>query len=525
MANPPEYGLRIQTRQAALLRTVLLVLATGLLTTCGESPISPARRGLGVLRLAPVFPPSVQAAGLPLDNVQLVVVRPPSTTLLDKTYSFPTDQTQLAISESILLEAESEQLQVTLTCMSGVTPLFRGSELVEVRQGVGTGEPIQVLLSWLGTGDQVATLSLAPRDTVLTYDASMAFRVTAADVQGQNVTQFYVSWRSSDPDQLPNGAGILRAGRSRMVLRITAAAPSGSARDSTTVTIVPPATRLSRTAGDNQTAPVSTRLPQALEVEVRGDDDLPIPGVPVAFAAPGGGTVDNPRAITDASGRARTGATLGPIGGSQSFTATVTGAGSVSFTATATTISLPPTVSFTAAAQTVSEGVGTAIITAQLSSSSTQAVTLPYTVSGTATSPADYTITASPLVIPAGSTTGTISVTVVSDAVAEPNETVVVTLGTPTNTTLGTTTVHTLTITGQLPTVTLTAATQAVGEGVGTATITAQLSGTSTQAVTVPYTVSGTATNPADYTITASPLVIAAGSTTATITVNVWPTE
>jgi hypothetical protein len=180
-----------------------------------------------------------------------------------------------------------------------------------------------------------------------------------------------------------------------------------------------------------------------------------------------------------------------------------------------------PTVSFTAAAQTVSEGVGTATITAQLSSTSTQAVTVPFTLTGTAASPADYTITASPLTITAGNTTATITVTVVADAVAEPNETVVVTMGTPTNATQGATTVHTVTITGQTPTVTFTAATQTVSEGVGTATITAQLSSASTQAVTVPFTVTGTAADPADYTITASPLTIAAGNTTATITVTV----
>ena len=66
--------------------------------------------------------------------------------------------------------------------------------------------------------------------------------------------------------------------------------------------------------------------------------------------------------------------------------------------------------------------------------------------------------------------------TVVADAVAEPNETVMVTMGTPTNATLGATTVHTLTIAAQVPTVSFTAAAQTVSEGVGTATITAQLS-------------------------------------------------
>jgi hypothetical protein len=183
-----------------------------------------------------------------------------------------------------------------------------------------------------------------------------------------------------------------------------------------------------------------------------------------------------------------------------------------------------PTVFFDIANQGVSEGVGTATILVRLGGgSSSQTVTVPFTVTGTATNPADYTISASPVTIPAGSTSATITVTVVADAVAEPNETVIVTMGTPINAVFfpGSPTVHTLTILGQTPTVTFTAASQSVSEAVGTATITAQLSSTSTQAVTVPFTVTGTAANPADYTITASPVTIAAGSTTATITVTV----
>ncbi len=507
-------------RAARLFRAALVVIAVALLTTCAEPPIAPRRTGRAFLSLAPVFPSSSHTAGLTLDNVQLVVVRLPNSTLLDKTYSFPADQTELLISEPIDLDAESELLQVTLTCLTGSTALFSRTAMVELRRGEGAGEPIPFPVVWVGPGNGIATILLAPRDTVLTFGASMAFQVTGTDGQGRAVTQFYVSWQSSDPGQRPNGAGVLRAGRTRMTLRITASTPNSEARDSTTVMIVPPATRLVPTAGDNQTAPVGTRLPQALEVEVRGDDDLPIPGVSVAFAAPIGGAVETPTAITDATGRARTGATLGPSEGRQNFTASAPGAGAVSFTAIATPLAVP-TVSFTAPTQTVGEGVGTATITAQLSTAATLPVTVPYTVSGTATSPADYTITASPLVIAAGSLTGTITVTVVADGVAEPDETVIVTLGTPTNAALGATTAHTLTITGQVPTVGLTAATQAVGEGVGTATITAQLSSSSSQPVTVPFTVGGTATNPLDYTITASPLVIAAGSLTGTITVTV----
>jgi methionine-rich copper-binding protein CopC len=100
--------------------------------------------------------------------------------------------------------------------------------------------------------------------------------------------------------------------------------------------------------------------------------------------------------------------------------------------------------------QTVYEGI-VAQVTAQLSAPTTVAVTVPFTVGGTATSGSDFTTTPAPptlLTIPAGSTLASVTVTIVNDGAAEPDETVVFTLGTPTNATLGATTVHTITISG-----------------------------------------------------------------------------
>jgi len=59
----------------------------------------------------------------------------------------------------------------------------------------------------------------------------------------------------------------------------------------------------------------------------------------------------------------------------------------------------------------------------------------------------DYTITTSPITITAGNTEGTITITVVDDAVPEISKTVVVTMETPTNATQGATVIHTATIT------------------------------------------------------------------------------
>ncbi len=91
----------------------------------------------------------------------------------------------------------------------------------------------------------------------------------------------------------------------------------------------------------------------------------------------------------------------------------------------------------------------------------------------------------------------------VDDSVSEPSETVIVTLGAPTNATLGTTTVQTNHDHRQrlAATVSLSAATQSVTESVGSVTVTANLPSASGLAVSVPYTVSGPASNPADHNL------------------------
>ncbi len=103
-----------------------------------------------------------------------------------------------------------------------------------------------------------------------------------------------------------------------------------------------------------------------------------------------------------------------------------------------------PTVNFTLD-QRVAEGA-TVTVTAILSeAASAYPVTIPYTVSGTATNPVDHNAANGNIVINAG-TTGSITFNVVSDAMAEPAETIVFTLGTPVNATTGTRTTHSITI-------------------------------------------------------------------------------
>ncbi|NDD13642.1 MAG: hypothetical protein EB072_13595, partial [Betaproteobacteria bacterium] len=104
-------------------------------------------------------------------------------------------------------------------------------------------------------------------------------------------------------------------------------------------------------------------------------------------------------------------------------------------TVTMTVDTLVRTIQFASTTRSGNEGnSGTATITidAVLSAASTQAVTVPITYSGTATLGTDYSNATTSITIAAGQTTGSASFSVIGDTTVESNETVILTLGTPT---------------------------------------------------------------------------------------------
>ena len=108
-----------------------------------------------------------------------------------------------------------------------------------------------------------------------------------------------------------------------------------------------------------------------------------------------------------------------------------------------------PVVDFNTTSSNGAESTSSKALTVDLSSASSQNVTVDYAVTGTATgSGTDYTLANGTLTINAGNTTGTITIaSIVNDSLDEANETVIVTLSNPSNATLGSDSVHTYTIT------------------------------------------------------------------------------
>src|SRR5262249_30423483 len=147
----------------------------------------------------------------------------------------------------------------------------------------------------------------------------------------------------------------------------------------------------------------------------------------------------------------------------------------------------PPTVTLGLIGSPLAENGGAATVTATLAAVSGQDVTVNLGFTGTATNVADYTRSATAILIPAGQTSGSITLTGVNDTLDEFDETVIVDITTVTNGTESGTQQVTATITDDdpAPTVTLGLTGSPLAENGGVATVTATLSAVSGLDVTV----------------------------------------
>ena len=168
-------------------------------------------------------------------------------------------------------------------------------------------------------------------------------------------------------------------------------------------------------------------------------------------------------------------------------------------------------------------GTKNAAFTVTLSAASGRTTKVNYaTADNTATAGSDYTATSGTLTIPAGSTTGTINVTIKGDTTVEPDETFFVNLTTPINVVItdsqGLGKIRNDDTTISIGNVSVTEG----NSGTTNANFTVTLSAAASVPVTVHYaTADGTATAGSDYLAASGTLTIPAGSTTGTISVPV----
>ncbi|MFM9966493.1 MAG: Calx-beta domain-containing protein [Planctomycetaceae bacterium] len=155
----------------------------------------------------------------------------------------------------------------------------------------------------------------------------------------------------------------------------------------------------------------------------------------------------------------------------------------------------------------------------------TAALTVNYTISGTATNGSDYSSLSGSVVISVGALFGTVTLTPIDDTAVEANETATLNLSANAAYNLGTTASATATIVSDdvapaLPTVTLSTTDATAAEANReTGTLTVTRTGATTNALVVNYAISGSATNGSDFDNLTGSVTIEAGQTSATITV------
>ncbi len=189
---------------------------------------------------------------------------------------------------------------------------------------------------------------------------------------------------------------------------------------------------------------------------------------------------------------------------------------------------IPPTVTIAATDSTAAESpLNTGTFTVTRTGSTALALTVFYSVSGTATPGSDYQALSGNVAIPAGQSSATITVTPINDVVVgEGNETVIVTLTANAAYIVGGSNSATVTITDNsvadpaLPIVSVVATDPTATEaGQTTGTFTFTRTGPTNASLLVTYMVSGTANPGADYTAITANVTIPAGSSSATRTV------
>jgi hypothetical protein len=317
-------GPLVRARRLAAAFSLPVILGT--CTEGGTGP-SPHRAALAVTTTLPSAA-DLASFNLVIDNVRLIVVRPPAETLFDQVVAFPASQTSLQLSATVDLQQDQETLDVTIQLLSGSQVLFSGTQSLQVTSGP-TPAPAVIPVIYAGPGSNVASLTIDPQDSVLSFGGTMTFRLTGRDAQNNIVPSFYVSWTTSDTNVAKiDATGHLTAPLVRGVFNVRAYTWD-SVTTSTPITFAPVTTQIIALSGCNQTGLPGVQLPQPVLVKVIAGDGLGVKGVTVQFTNPPGGSVTPAQAVTDALGLVQAVVTLGTTPGSASFSISASGLTSV----------------------------------------------------------------------------------------------------------------------------------------------------------------------------------------------------
>jgi len=169
---------------------------------------------------------------------------------------------------------------------------------------------------------------------------------------------------------------------------------------------------------------------------------------------------------------------------------------------------------------TAAENGDTAEFMITLTEPSITDITVPLTITGTATKGTDYQTISSSITITAGETVKRITVTPIDDSLVEADESIIITMGDIVGYTV-VTDQGTITISSEdRPTVSVSATTDSASEGGAGGIFKVELDSIAYGGLPISYTVSGTATADDDYTALSGTVTVTSGTSSVTIPVS-----
>lgn len=326
-----------------LLTLVAIVATAAILAVCTDAATGPDRqRGTTAhLAFAPQVAPeatvALQAAGVEIDNVRLVIRRETGEIVLDTVVAFPAGADEVQLVASVPVAGVSETMAATIQLRRGTEVLFEGVQTLDVKPGAATTPPAAVVVDYVGPGATATRVEITPPDAALGPNESRQLNATAFGPDNQPIANAIFAWTTSAADVAAvSASGLVTTGQIRGSATITARVPTGVSGTGTVNVSLPPS-QLRVVSGGSQTGVLGKALAQLLVVEVVASDGVPVPGVEVSFRALTENAAASPAAVvTDALGRASTTLTLAATLGAQSFEASATGIPPVVVSAVAT---------------------------------------------------------------------------------------------------------------------------------------------------------------------------------------------
>jgi len=424
--------------------------------------VSPAARGYSIITVTVTDP----ATGLAVQGTFTVVclVPPPTiSAIANQTVTLPANTGALAITLGDVSEPVSS---LTLTGSSSNTAVVPSANIVFG----GSGANRTVTVSPVAHGYSVITITVTDPASGLTVQGTFtvvclvppptisaianqtvtlpantgALAITLGDVSAP-VANLTLTASSSNTSVVPaanivfGGSGANRTvtvsgviqGYSVITITVTDPATALTAQGSFTVVAIAPPPTIGAIANQTVTLPGNTG---ALALTL-GDAGEPVASLGVTSTSSNTKVVPPNNIVITGSGANRTLTVTPTAPGSSLITLTAADPASGKTATTTFTVTALPGLSIGNAAVSVgASGSTSASFTVTLTNASSNAITVAYaTTGGTATAGTDYTAANGTLSIPAGSTSGTITVTVLGTAVDASGLTFNVVLSNPVN--------------------------------------------------------------------------------------------